>query len=60
MVMDLVTSTDFNMFNPKFTSAASGYEYSDWNLDGLVTSTILISLIQILQQLNKLLYHKIF
>jgi photosystem II stability/assembly factor-like uncharacterized protein len=35
----LVTSTDFNVFNPKFTSAASGYEYSDWNLDGLVTST---------------------
>ena len=34
-----VTSTDFNIFNPKFTSAASGYEYSDWNLDGLVTST---------------------
>lgn len=34
-----VTSTDFNVFNPKFTSAASGYEYSDWNLDGLVTST---------------------
>ena len=35
----LVTSTDFNVFNPKFTSAASGYEYSDWNLDGLVTRT---------------------
>jgi C1A family cysteine protease/photosystem II stability/assembly factor-like uncharacterized protein len=35
----LVTSTDFNVFNPKFTSAASGYEYSDWNLDGFVTST---------------------
>jgi hypothetical protein len=34
-----VTSTDFNIFNPKFTSAASGYEYSDFNLDGLVTST---------------------
>jgi hypothetical protein len=34
-----VTSTDFNVFNPKFTSAASGYEYSDWNLDGFVTST---------------------
>jgi hypothetical protein len=35
----LVTSTDFNVFNPKFTSAVSGYEYSDWNLDGLITST---------------------
>jgi photosystem II stability/assembly factor-like uncharacterized protein len=35
----LVTSTDFNVFNPKFISAANGYEYSDWNLDGLVTST---------------------
>jgi hypothetical protein len=35
----LVTSTDFNIFNPKFTSAASGYEYSDWNLDGIITST---------------------
>jgi hypothetical protein len=35
----LVTNTDFNVFNPKFTSAVSGYEYSDWNLDGLVTST---------------------
>jgi len=35
----LVTSTDFNIFNPEFTSAASGYKYSDWNLDGLVTST---------------------
>lgn len=35
----LVTSTDFNVFNPKFTSATSGYEYSDFNLDGLVTST---------------------
>lgn len=35
----LITSTDFNVFNPRFTSAASGYEYSDWNLDGLVTST---------------------
>ena len=34
-----VTSTDFNIFNPKFTSASSGYEYSDWNLDGFVTST---------------------
>ncbi|OPX61174.1 MAG: hypothetical protein A4E25_00036 [Methanobacterium sp. PtaB.Bin024] len=34
-----VTSTDFNVFNPKFTSAASGYEYPDWNLDGFVTST---------------------
>jgi hypothetical protein len=34
-----VTSTDFNVFNPKFTSAASGYESSDWNLDRFVTST---------------------
>ncbi|MBE0572723.1 MAG: hypothetical protein IH618_14365 [Ignavibacteriaceae bacterium] len=34
-----VTSTDFNVFNPKFTSAANGYEYTDWNLDGFVTST---------------------
>ena len=34
-----ITSTDFNVFNPKFTSAVSGYEYSDWNLDGFVTST---------------------
>jgi hypothetical protein len=34
-----VTSTDFNIFNSKFTSATSGYEYSDWNLDGFVTST---------------------
>ena len=52
----LVTSTDFNVFNPKFTSAASGYEYSDWNLDGLVTSTSSTFLIQILRQLNKHLY----
>ena len=35
----LVTSTDFNIFNPKFTNAVSGYEYSDWNLDGIITST---------------------
>jgi hypothetical protein len=34
-----ITSTDFNVFNPKFTSAASGYEASDWNLDRFVTST---------------------
>ncbi len=34
-----ITSTDFNVFNPKFTSAASGYESSDWNLDRFVTST---------------------
>jgi len=34
-----ITSTDFNIFNPKFTSAVSGYEYCDWNLDGFVTST---------------------
>jgi lysophospholipase L1-like esterase len=35
----LVTSTDFNVFNPKFTSAATGYEGADLNLDRLVTST---------------------
>ena len=29
-----ITGSDFNIFNPKFTSAASGYETSDWNLDG--------------------------
>lgn len=34
-----VTSTDFNAFNPKFVSAATGYEIPDWNLDGFVTST---------------------
>lgn len=34
-----ITSTDFNVFNPKFIGAASGYEDSDWNLDGSVTST---------------------
>lgn len=35
----LITSTDFNVFNPRFTSGANGYEISDWNLDGSVTST---------------------
>jgi hypothetical protein len=34
-----VTSSDFNMFNPSFTNAASGYDHCDWNLDGFVTST---------------------
>jgi hypothetical protein len=34
-----VTSTDFNVFNPRFTAGATGYEPSDWNLDGYVTST---------------------
>ncbi len=33
-----VTSPDFDVFNPKFRSAAIGYEISDWNLDGQVTS----------------------
>lgn len=33
-----ITSTDFNVFNPKFTSAANGYQRSDWNCDALVTS----------------------
>jgi hypothetical protein len=34
-----VTSTDFNVFNPEFTSGASGYRIPDWNLDTFVTST---------------------
>jgi hypothetical protein len=34
-----ITSTDFNVFNPKFTSGAAGYQVSDWNLDAQVTST---------------------
>ena len=34
-----ITGTDFNIFNPKFVSAASGYESSDWNLDGQVTGS---------------------
>jgi hypothetical protein len=34
-----ITSTDFNVFNPKFTSGATGYQASDWNLDAQVTST---------------------
>ena len=33
-----VTSPDFDLFNPKFRSAATGYEVSDWNMDGQVTS----------------------
>jgi hypothetical protein len=34
-----ITSTDFNVFNPKFTSGATGYQASDWNMDDQVTST---------------------
>lgn len=34
-----ITSTDFNVFLPKFTSGATGYEQSDWNLDGQATSS---------------------
>jgi hypothetical protein len=34
-----ITSSDFNVFNPKFVSASTGYQASDWNLDGQVTST---------------------
>jgi hypothetical protein len=34
-----IISTDFNVFNPKFTSGATGYQMSDWDLDGQVTST---------------------
>lgn len=33
-----VTSLDFDQFNPKFRSAATGYQIPDWNLDGQVTS----------------------
>jgi hypothetical protein len=33
-----ITSSDFNVFNPRFRTAAVGYEVSDWNLDGMVTS----------------------
>jgi hypothetical protein len=33
-----VTSLDFDQFNPKFRSAATGYQITDWNLDGQVTS----------------------
>jgi hypothetical protein len=34
-----ITSSDFNVFNPKFTSGAIGYQASDWNLDAQVTSS---------------------
>ena len=34
-----ITGTDFNIFNPKFVSAATGYENADYNLDGQVTGT---------------------
>ena len=34
-----ITGTDFNIFNPKFVSAASGYQDADYNLDGQVTGT---------------------
>jgi len=34
-----ITSSDFNVFLPKFTSGAGGYDLSDWNLDGYVTSS---------------------
>ena len=34
-----ITCSDFNIFNPKFASAATGYEVSDWNLDGQVTGS---------------------
>jgi large repetitive protein len=33
-----VTSLDFDQFNPKFRSAATGYEVTDFTLDGQVTS----------------------
>jgi hypothetical protein len=34
-----VTGSDFNVFNPQFTSGASGYRVPDWNLDRFVTGT---------------------
>jgi hypothetical protein len=34
-----ITSTDFNIYNPKFFSAVTGYDISDWNMDGQVTSS---------------------
>ena len=34
-----ITGSDFNVFNPKFMSATSGYENADWNMDGQVTGT---------------------
>ena len=37
--MDLLLAQILIFLIPKFTSAASGYEDSDWNLDGSITST---------------------
>jgi hypothetical protein len=34
-----ITSTDFNIFSPKFITAVTGYDVADFNLDGNVTST---------------------
>jgi hypothetical protein len=34
-----LTGTDFNLFNPKFRSALSGYLKTDFNLDGSITGT---------------------
>ncbi len=34
-----LTGTDFNLFNPNFRSAASGYLNTDFNLDGSVTGS---------------------
>jgi regulation of enolase protein 1 (concanavalin A-like superfamily) len=34
-----ITGSDFNIFNPLFRSAASGYLNVDWNLDGFITGT---------------------
>jgi regulation of enolase protein 1 (concanavalin A-like superfamily) len=35
----IISSTDFNIYNPLFKSVATGYFTADWNLDGSVTST---------------------
>jgi hypothetical protein len=34
-----LTGTDFNLFNPNFRSALSGYLNTDFNLDGSITGT---------------------
>ncbi len=34
-----ITGSDFNIFNPKFFQAVSGYDSADWNLDGYVTGS---------------------
>ena len=34
-----ITGSDFNIFNPEFVNAASGYQNADWNLDGHVTGS---------------------